>query len=670
MKNQGIQIDHNYFTPKAHQPTSTAISEQTAYATVALSPQTAYSGEASIQNAPDKGLMSIVDFDMSTPEEKAERAIANNSWGGVSANLEAVMQLARNRLNLQQYIPVRTDGLINPLAQSQDECYARALLTNDINYIYYDLPAFTSWLHEKLYAPVQTQTPVSKKQDISASQNDNKSAIPEEKVEVVPANGTVQLEMTENTPTVVGNVNVIVKQQKKEESAAMAFVNDVVKSPYGLKDKFLSTINIININGHLRVYNGKYYAAVSDKDIEKLLIGICRKDVKYYGTWNLVREALSFIKAEPSIVVKDDDVSTDYLALNNGLLDLNTGRLLPHTPDIITTYGINANYLVGQSGVAHSPMFNRFIARTGEGYPDFGKLSSQFIGYSLSPDFSAKTIFVLQGKSDTGKTVMITFIQMVLSDDSHKPIDVKEIGDKFALEDLPGKVFLTCPDMTAEPLTAKAASRLKQLSGGDLISSDRKYKDRVVFRCRAKIALITNHPIVTKTPDNAFFNRIVTIPFGNPIPKEEMDPNLVSNLFKYERDGIVTEALNEYMQMRWDAKMREQRGEGNRYIFAGNFPINEVVEDDGTTRTSIEDTVSEFVENCFDITPDDRVNTRDAYEAFSRMYGYMGEDLFNKLFNKYIPIYYGGYAVQSRGPKNGASNGPRGFKGIRLKAGG
>lgn len=622
--------------------------------------------------APESRLTCPVNFDATPEEKKTAKAISEKNMTYIMSYPERVAQYAQNNFNLQQYLPQEQPELTIPVYHNPNEYFAQAMIANDIDFIANHMSDCISWLYDNNIVLDQgqqkpTEKPVEASSVTGSMPNSVDGKMCKETAILAKKADEETQKRSEMAHQLMANSRSLAVTSDQCKGAKM-LPSGIVSEPYDLMYKYLSNVRLISVNGTLRKYNGWYYEELGDDELEKSLMDVCRQDISQDGGWKLVREAKSFIKAEPSIVIKDEDIPDCYLSLRNGILDLNTGTLLLHTPDIITTYGVDANYLVGQSSSTVPERFNNFLAVASDGNPNHIRLVLRFFGYSLTADASAKKIFDLQGKSGTGKTVLISLLQCLLTADSHTAIDVKELSTHFALEKLPGKVLLVCPDMTADPLTPKITSKLKQLSGRDLISSDRKYKTRVVFRCKAKIALVTNHPIITKTPDTAFFNRLITIPFGNPIPEDTRDPNFVDNLYKYERDGIVTEALNEYLQMRCEAKVCEQLGEGCDYDFGGYFSVNTVVEDDGTQYINVDDSVRDFIQNCIEINPDERVNTRDAYEAFSRLYGYMGEDSFNKLFNKYIPIYYGDYAIQSRGQKAGASNGPRGFKGIALKS--
>ena len=136
-------------------------------------------------------------------------------------------------------------------------------------------------------------------------------------------------------------------------------------------------------------------------------------------------------------------------------------------------------------------------------------------------------------------------------------LDLHSFGKNFALADLIGKRLCIDLDLPANCINGGAVSLLKKLTGGDLLSTDIKYMPRINFINTAKFLFATNHPILVDTPDEAFWQRMIVIPFVNSIPREQQDHGLLDK-FEAERSAIVVKALGYYRQLR-----------ANNYIFTG-----------------------------------------------------------------------------------------------------
>ena len=431
---------------------------------------------------------------------------------------------------------------------------------------------------------------------------------------------------------------------------------------YQLSQIFLARKYCLKIYDGIHVFNGKYYQRYDDSELKSLILEELREYIGNAGNRDIPTAVAKYIGYERKIFMSGEEVPNCFVTFNNGVLDLNSGRMLGFDPRVISLYQVQANYFPGLC----SPAFENFLNTAGGNNPNFNLLVKQVIGYALTPDNSGKIIVVLQGVTNSGKSVLTSVLQQLLTPETHLVVDAHRISDNFSFEELPGKILCVCPDMTFSPISENVASKLKQLSGGDRITVNRKFKSLLTFKNTAKVLMVTNHRITTRTSDNALIKRIVTVPFGVSVPREKMDINLCEKLLR-ERDGLVSSCIDAYLALRFDARKRQEMGLDGNYNFANVFKLNEVIESSTPDNDSIESMVQEFVSSCFEPSPDDRVNTSDAYEIFAEKYDVNCPDQFNKLFTRFVKELFGDQVVSSRGPKNGASNGPRGFKGIRLK---
>jgi hypothetical protein len=219
------------------------------------------------------------------------------------------------------------------------------------------------------------------------------------------------------------------------------------------------------------------------------------------------------------------------------------------------------------------------------------------------------------------------------------------------------------PDMPNETLDAKAVSILKSISGNDLISSDVKFKSSVTFRCRAKFIMTTNFAIVSKTPDDAFYARLLCIPCRYAVPRSEQNLNLIDYLFE-ERDAIVSKAMYAYFRL-----------VENHHVFAGNYPPNACIDFNGGYSEDLSMNIYNFTLSYYEIDPDGVVFTDDAYELYSSRNPSIARNYFSEVFKK-ICIHefetkdgrkYKKY-INERGEEVKSSNALRCILGIKLKS--
>ncbi len=420
---------------------------------------------------------------------------------------------------------------------------------------------------------------------------------------------------------------------------------------YRTKEKLLQKESLIVLQGKLYRYNWFYYEEYSRADVARLFLVHCRDDVAEVGTPKQVQDGIELLFMEPNIHVCPEDIPRNLLSFRNGVLNIYTAALNPHSQQFLTLYGINGQYLPDMH--LSCPVFDTFIQSITGGDEVLAQRILEFVGYVLSPDMNAKVFFVLQGVPNSGKSVLTSLLTMLFTENAVMTLDAHVFSDKYSISELVGKALCISPDLPAAPLDEKAVSKIKQITGNDVVSSNRKYESYVSFRCNAKIILVTNHPILTRGNDSAFEERIVTIPFRYSVPKEAQDRMLIPNLFS-ERDAIITKAMRAYY------KLVE-----NCYRFSGNYPTNAVIADNAESAMDVSVCIYRFVQQTIEKSVDDIIFTEDAYQKYCSMNPSISLNEFSQYFKRFAEEMYSGKKDRKR--KEGEENAKSCICGIKWK---
>lgn len=286
------------------------------------------------------------------------------------------------------------------------------------------------------------------------------------------------------------------------------------------------------------------------------------------------------------IRISPDEINKDPFILNlkNGLYDIRTKELKKHTPEVITTIQLNAKY----NPTAKGPVFDKFI---NEIVPDKDNrlLVQEMLGYSITTFNNAKKVFILEGRGDTGKSTFLNIIEDMLGSENISNVMLQKIGDRFNIAQLYGKVANIFADLPNTPLTEN--STFKALTGGDKIQGERKGQDPFEFYNKAKLIFSCNElPANYGDRSDAFYNRLIIIPFDNPVPKEKQDPFLRDKL-KEELDYIFLWAMEGL-----------ERLINNNFIFTENKATNSLLENykiNSNNALSFLNNNCELDENCY-----------------------------------------------------------------------
>lgn len=336
-----------------------------------------------------------------------------------------------------------------------------------------------------------------------------------------------------------------------------------------LKNKVLLNTCLAVCNGVVYSYDGICYQALSEAKLKQLILSICENELNEKGRFELVTGAMNFILSEPRIQLRESIVNRRILTFLNGNLDIETGGFTAHSHRIFTTYALRCNYIPNYEKLSSTPTFDGFLHRISGGNAEIEQRLWEMFGYCLVPDMRAKKGFVLQGRKHSGKSLLCDFLASFFPEYAISALPAHDFSGRFSLSELEGKALCISGDMSAEPLSNRIVGDIKQLSGNDLISAQKKYKDNQQFRYGGKLILVSNHQILTEKYDDAFWDRLVAIPFPYTVPPEEQDGNLLERL-KYERDLVASKAISAY----WALRNRAYRFSGDYAINSGSFLVD------------------------------------------------------------------------------------------------
>jgi P4 family phage/plasmid primase-like protien len=213
----------------------------------------------------------------------------------------------------------------------------------------------------------------------------------------------------------------------------------------------------------------------------------------------------------------------------SGMLDPRTLELKEHAPEHFSTFQIPVRWNPDAAG-------NRVDSFLHEVLPA-GEVQTvlEIIGYVASCDISAKKFFILEGKGDTGKTVVLSLIQNFIGLRNIAFCSLQDIADnRFASANIENKQLVIYDDLGEKGL--ENTSNIKVLTGGlPTMRVERKGVDayftpvyaRFLFTCNAMPPSYTDHT-------GAWYNRPLIIPFKNEFKGNRADKSLMKTLARQE----------------------------------------------------------------------------------------------------------------------------------------
>lgn len=362
---------------------------------------------------------------------------------------------------------------------------------------------------------------------------------------------------------------------------------------------YVPVICVVETREVLTYINGRYMSN-GEEFIHRVLVEYLAPYVKKGGNTaysdHLFREVLSIIRGMSYRYIRQFDEDLDIINLKNGLLNIKTLELSPHTPD----YPTRIQHPVEYDPKATCPNAEKVI-RTIFKEKDHNKIL-EFIGYCLYRGYPVQKAFILLGPGGTGKTHFIDIVCRMIGDQNVSSASVHDLeNDRFASAELFQKCVNQYDDM--EQSTLANINMLKMLTSDKArVRAQRKNQHPFDFVNFAKMVFSTNRLPRVNDDTTGFFRRIEIFHMDHVFREGDQDPELLERAIRPEE---LSGLLNLVIPYLWNLLERRK--------FSNAFSI----EDMRTQYLTASDPITSFVEGYIEEDPDSDTVKSDVYEAYT-----------------------------------------------------
>ncbi len=249
-------------------------------------------------------------------------------------------------------------------------------------------------------------------------------------------------------------------------------------------------------------------------------------------------EAIELLKERTK--TSEDQLNPKVLSLvnvENGMLDWQTGKLLPHSADYLSTFQIHASW----NPDVKSPVVDQFLRDV---FPeDALPLAEELLGHLLLPTTRHQKAFMLLGSGANGKSTFLNLLASFLGAEHISRISLQDLcGNRFALAELQGKLTNIYPDLPSKAL--EQTDTFKAIVTGDSIKAERKFQHPFNIKPIARLLFSANELPRSNDSTYAFFRRWVIIPFCNVFDGNKADKNILEKLTTAEgKSALLNKAI-------------------------------------------------------------------------------------------------------------------------------
>ncbi|RIR09481.1 phage/plasmid primase, P4 family [Mycobacteroides abscessus] len=232
------------------------------------------------------------------------------------------------------------------------------------------------------------------------------------------------------------------------------------------------------------------------------------------------------------------------LCVENGVVHLESGELLPHDP----AYLMSSRFAVAYDPSATCPTFDTWLSESttirGRDQSDvLLDVCSQVIDFTRLPEKSP----FLFGPTRSGKSTFLELLVKLVGPGGTSGIKMQDLeSDPFAIADLYGKRINVDSDVSDEYVPS--VSNLKRLTGRDPLQANMKYGKRFMFVNQALPIFSGNTLPTVGERSRAFMARVIPVSF--PHSKEGSEDETLPGRLEAELPGILNRLIEAWRARR------------------------------------------------------------------------------------------------------------------------
>jgi P4 family phage/plasmid primase-like protien len=285
-------------------------------------------------------------------------------------------------------------------------------------------------------------------------------------------------------------------------------------------------------------FNGRHWETVDDLVLTA------------FATSNFVPLATNSMRAEFLGTIKNKNVSVksfigkdnnDYINFNNGILNLKSRELIPHSMSMGFTYCLPYDY----NPNAQCPNFDKMMDNITIKDEDLKKVILEFVGYAISgrPNSWIQKVMVLSGEGSNGKSTFMNIIRRLVGEECYSAISIASMAKESNRYTMYGKLFNISFDEDPKALIKGGVSIFKAITAGDPVDIRQLYAMPISAPINAKLIVACNKPLETNDHTHAVYRRMLIIPFRAKFEGKTDDKNITTEIYK-EMSGIYNRVLD------------------------------------------------------------------------------------------------------------------------------
>lgn len=299
-------------------------------------------------------------------------------------------------------------------------------------------------------------------------------------------------------------------------------------------------------------FNGHYWEHINQKALKHLVYTYINKNLKktienidtFCNKISMFIEYemhCKYMKGEKCFTEEDFQMIENRVVFQNCVYDMLTKKTYAHSSKLPYYYEISCNYIEKSE---KTPIYNKLKKdATGEDRESMD-MFDYMLAYLVIPNRNGKCFFDMAYAKDSGKSILGQFIESLFPVECCKTIDLDHLKENFSLAGVDQAILLSCLEMNTSRLGKEAVAQIKKFTGEKVIRVAAKYKNDITSLIRFKLLLASNGGLYLSpnTMDDAFYRRLIVIPFIHSTPLDSLIADMPQQLQK-EKSAVMSNAV-------------------------------------------------------------------------------------------------------------------------------
>lgn len=278
-------------------------------------------------------------------------------------------------------------------------------------------------------------------------------------------------------------------------------------------EQILTDFALMNLNGRIYIYENGVYKM---DERGTMLTAIIKEHIyQQFRTAGRLKAVRDLFDKEIRIETKREDLNNHpvtWINVKNGMLDLKTLELHPHSPEYRSInqipYSFDRDRLSSCTGTdTDTAHFLRSLIPD----PENLEMFLEYAGYCMTTDMDQQKFLIVRGEGGTGKSVLLRMVQRLIGSDNCASMTLQNLNDRFSPAFLAGKLLNVYADLSS--VAMEQINGVKTITGGDTVRAEYKGGDLFFFKPYCKLLFSANS--VPKSLDDkttAYYRRLLILP--------------------------------------------------------------------------------------------------------------------------------------------------------------